>query len=610
MATETASARFPSASAGARNLWAAVAFGALAALGTCLTLNARANSDGTWPLYAKMLDQNVKLYSDLHLPQQPFYILETAFWGSILGDAWLMSVIPTTLHMLLYILGFFLIYRKYAWSPIESILVFFCSAVIGVGWASYRFDDYRAISDTCGLLVIALLAWTGPVAPKASNTRWRLIAAGALCGIAFTTRPNDGLFLYLGAAVVVFHRYAARRWIALLTHLAGSVAAVLIVVYLTGDSLAAWARDTLLASHGLKGGSAHLVATPFALIGEILHYISYPVILLLGMVLGLCAAVPFLSARLVERVGARNRGWLILVARLATLSAYAWTIRLFDHLASDALANLFCAFALLAIYPLGVAGLLRSVGLLRKLNSRVVLMAIPLGAVAAGAMSSSGTHTGMFTPVALLTALLPIVFEGSPRLATWRLYVVGLIALASAGILNGRAEKPLNWENYQAPPMFTRRTWVQAPGLGEVYIENHAARFFARVCDDIHAAPEPRTLLSMPYSYANYFCGLEPWRGEVQTFFDTTSPDVVMRLIGELKTQPPTWIVYQRQIKYLRLSELLYNGGHPLAQRPLDELIEAQLARGEWRIVEQWTERSDDDWMLIRTTRPNDKPPS
>jgi hypothetical protein len=75
--------------------------------------------------------------------------------------------------------------------------------------------------------------------------------------------------------------------------------------------------------------------------------------------------------------------------------------------------------------------------------------------------------------------------------------------------------------------------------------------------------------------------------------------------MDELKTSPPKWILYQRQLYTLGLHETIFNRGQPLAHRQLDEFIEQKLADGSWQAVytSDFGNRPpwDNHWILIRT---------
>jgi hypothetical protein len=75
----------------------------------------------------------------------------------------------------------------------------------------------------------------------------------------------------------------------------------------------------------------------------------------------------------------------------------------------------------------------------------------------------------------------------------------------------------------------------------------------------------------------------------------------VEKMIGELRTAPPQWIVYQRKLQSMGVLEGLFNHGQPLAQRDLDELIMQRIATGQWQLIDKKNSLMGDGWYVIRT---------
>jgi hypothetical protein len=153
--------------------------------------------------------------------------------------------------------------------------------------------------------------------------------------------------------------------------------------------------------------------------------------------------------------------------------------------------------------------------------------------------------------------------------------------------------------------MFVGRTWYHHPNYGPMILDSELLKFIEPVCEQIGDGGSQNELLSLPFSYANYFCSVPPWHDNVQTFFDTSSKETVLELMDELRTSPPKWIFYQRQLHNLSLHETIYNQGQPLAHRYLDQMIEQKLADGSWKTVytSDYGDRPvwDNHWILIRT---------
>src|SRR5258707_14753256 len=145
-----------------------------------------------------------------------------------------------------------------------------------------------------------------------------------------------------------------------------------------------------------------------------------------------------------------------------------------------------------------------------------------------------------------------------------------------------------------------------------MYIDRGLLQFIEPVCKEIGEGNPRPELLSMPFSYPNYFCNTPPWHGYVQTFFDTSTRSTITHLIDELDTAPPQWIVYQRQLKIMSGPERLYNHGQRLAQRDMDDMIMRKIATGQWQLVDKSNYlvadmvdennyQDGDGWLIIRT---------
>jgi hypothetical protein len=117
------------------------------------------------------------------------------------------------------------------------------------------------------------------------------------------------------------------------------------------------------------------------------------------------------------------------------------------------------------------------------------------------------------------------------------------------------------------------------------------------------------SLLSLPISFANYYCGIPVWHGYVQTFFDTSTRSRIEQLQRDLERSPPDFIFYQRQLELLSLHEKIFAAGRPLPHRKLDELIARKVRGGEWTIVYRSSAYPPSTWYLI-STRPARRAPA
>jgi hypothetical protein len=236
-------------------------------------------------------------------------------------------------------------------------------------------------------------------------------------------------------------------------------------------------------------------------------------------------------------------------------------------------------------------------------DAREILVFLPLAELASASASTGGQATigFLFTQMAILLLLVPII-QPFRRHASWaNPSFVTIMALLGLSCFAAKIQNPYSWNNFRSSPMFENRQWYRHPVYGPMYIDRDLLHFVQPICEKIEQGNSKPELLSLPYSYPNYFCATPPWHGYVQTYFDTSSRATVNRPMAELNTAPPQWIVYQRQLKILRGAELNYNQGQPLAHRDLDTLIMQKIAAGQWQLVEKVNYLEGDGWLLIKT---------
>ena len=577
-----------------------LAYSAFLLFGLCLIANYQVASDGTWYLYGKALHNGVRLYADLRLPQQPLFILLTAGWQPLLGHSWLLSLVPTIINLLIFATGFYLLARRSDWPAWQRAIVFLCASTLAIGWSSYRFDDYRVLTDIIAIYValIFLRLLDDPATPFSPPAT---LLIGLLCGLSFMTRANDGLLLLVAATAIVVYGASGKRLLILSMLFMGFLIAAAAVLLLTGDSVRAYFDYTLLHSAASKGGSQQMGLSPVFLVANLLTYLVQATVLFVIVAILIGAAIPVVLAERLNRLASPPspaiRGGAILFAIVVE-----GTMLLFLHgVAYDLITNLASAIGIAALFGTALWIGLAFIGQLSLRDRRMVVMLIPFGALISAGMSSAGHITGIHEPVGLFIALLPIPFGRERVNRATRAYATCLALLLSISIVVGKIGMPLDWQFYRAQPMFVDRAIIRHPLYGPMIIDRRMNSFFEGVCRRIRAEQAPVELLSMPYSYANYYCGIDPWHLNVQTYFDTSSAETVNRIVRDLTVRPPSWILYQRQIKVLRSNEIFFNHGQPSPHRRLDDLIESRVREGRWTVVERWTEQPGDEWQLIRT---------
>lgn len=570
-------------------------------LGLALIINNQFAGEASWFWDAELLHRGFKLYGDLHLVLQPLMILEMDAWMRLFGTKCLVYEIPAVIHLLVLCIGLFLIMGQSDWPDWQKAIVIVGSFVFWIAGSSYRFDDYHVTTESFvlySLLLLLLIAKTD--APR--RQIGLSTSMGVLCAFAVTSRINDGAALFV--ATVICLPLLARKRKALITGLFAAVfvLAWLAIIRCTGDSFSVYLASTLTRAVGSKGGTATVLSNPLHLFvnaERLRHGIRW-----------LFRAVIFLSliGALVQRVWKKGP-WIIFLIQLAISPAIFALSSTLDQqkIPQHALMDLASCSIVVATYLLSIVVAVRcgiSVFRSGKRNwdAREALILFPLGQLASIASSAAGKpQSGYYAEMVLLVLLWPLL---QPTRRQWAWVNGAFLSILLWGAVVGTIHKwnvPYSWNSFYGQPMFVNRQWYWHPVYGPMYIQTDLLQFMTSTCADIGGIGGSSDVLSLPFSYPNYFCDTPPWHGYVQTFIDITSISTMNKLIGELQTSPPEWIIYQRQTGSLREQEKAFNHGNPSKQRELDKLIIRKLSDGEWKRVDFKRFRFGDDWYVIRT---------
>ena len=594
-------------SAGHATFYLNLMFAGCVLFGLAMIVQTQGAGDGMWYWYATLLRGGKYIYKDLHLALQPLYVLETAWFQGLLGKGWLVSKVSAVLHLVAFCVGLLLLVRQSDLTDGQKAVVLGCGFFVSICFEAYRFDDYHVLADCFALYsLVALLR-----VQKACSTGAVLLLGallGVLCGLALTTRVNDGAALLLAVVLGLACLAETRRLAAVVVLFAAYGATVLLVVSLTGDSLHDYAMYSIVHAAGSKGGTGSVLATPVQLPINTLRWLHnhfYDKVIVSAFAVAL--AWVLLLRPLTRRRGGRE----IAMAVVGALLSIFLLRHIYRAYLDITLVMSLSAVAVLVGYALGILVLLRWLGWMLRMDvtkgwdRREILLLVPLGQLASGSMSSGGTHLGLYGPVGMLILLLPICSPIRVRMEWVRATLIAVAALLLCSAANFKWHDPYSWHTYREAPLFTERVLYQHPVYGAMVIDRDLLAMMEPVCARTEAGGAGHELLSLPFSYANYFCNIPPWHDYVQTFFDTSSKATIDGLMNELQASPPQWIFYQRQLTTLRMHELAYNHGEPLEQRHLDEMIEQKLAEGRWKAVytsdygnTQWW---DNHWILIRT---------
>jgi hypothetical protein len=387
---------------------------------------------------------------------------------------------------------------------------------------------------------------------------------------------------------------------------------VILVVKLTGDSVADYVSNSMVKAANAKGGTGKIFLAPLHLFTMATHAVR-----------GHRWIVPWLAV--IVAAGAviqyywKDRFRYLVPLQVATgaiVLAVSSPYHKQELLQMVSFMSLVSVLASYLILPIIIVRLV--ISRMRdgkaEWDPREILLLIPVAELASFSTSNAGTTVSFLSPIALLLLLVPVL-QPFRRQASWlNPSFVSIVAMMGLVAAADKIDDPYTWLLFHSSPMFENRQWYRHPVYGPMYIDRDLLHFIEPICQQVdQSSPRPE-LLSMPFSYPNYFCDTPPWHGYVQTFFDTSTPSTIERLEKELQTSPPEWIVYQRQIKVMREQELTYHKGQPLAHRDLDTMIMRKIASGQWKLVEKSNYlltnylpkeklpyQDGDGWYVIRT---------
>lgn len=580
----------------------ALAFAFCFLFGLAIVVNVELAGEATWFWYATLLHRGVKLYADTHLPLQPLYVLETDGWMRLFGRRCLPYEMLAVVHVFLLCLGMLLLLRESTWPDWRKAAIFFTAFFVDIFFVAIRFDDFHVVNDTLVLFTLLALLRLFHAVSTRRELSWAGVT-GLLAGLAFMNRSTDGGTLLAAAAVCVPFLAQRRRWVSAGLFLVVMVATMAAVLLMTGDTLHAYLSSSILHAAAAKGGGGTVLRGPvLAVLYNLYALVHEKKCLWVLLILVPGAVMRRLrpnAARMVLTAELIAGSLLLVVVGASPLRRAFW---------NGVFINNFNVSVQTIIYPLCAWVLVRA--LLAKLrpdtrtwDPREVLLLVPAATLLSAAVSQATATTNSTIEMALVFLLSAIWLPIQGRFRWWTdsWIVIGLV-MAVSGLVY-KEHIPYGWNAYAYPPMFQDRQWYRHPVYGPMYIDTEALRFNQAICAELQQAngPGQPELLSLPYSYANYFCDTPPWHNYVQTWFDTATPDTMQTLMNELDHTPPRFILYERQLLVLHNHEKDYNGGRPVIHRKLDEQIMGKLESGEWKLLDRRNYLVGDGWFLIQT---------
>ncbi len=586
---------------GGGRVWVTIAAVLCFLYGVAFTLNVHPIGDGLWFWYGRLYREHHLLYSGMHLPLQPLFVLLTAWTQSLFGVSWLASKLLALVQLGGFCLGLWLLAVRVSWTDGQRALLLGAAFVFTLTSSIFRFDDYH-ITNTCFVVFsLYLLLLVGDRVESRSGL-WCSALPGVLAGLSLSNRLNDGATLFAASGFVLWFAARRFRWTAMALFAAGTAASFAGVILLTGDSFREWRLDTIVRASAIKGGTGSVLKGPLHFLKWQLRFnLLKPETIVQGLLVGLfvtCVAALWMD----RRRSAYAAGWRRWAAGflLAIVVIAAWRQRGMNW-PNQAIGAYGMVFALwLATWMLWRAARRLRKGAGAEVEWRETLLMFPLLQIIACGMTSRSTNEGVFEVLGLFLLVLPL---SAPWLFRREAGRVALAVAACVMICSGVIAKsmyPYAWHHFKDRAMFVDRVWYRHPIYGEMYIERDQLQLVKTICATINKDGTPTGLLEITNPYANWFCDVPPWHDYVQTWFDTVSRATMEELIAAVKSEPPPWIVYQRTLDTMEMHEVLYNGGKPLPHHELDQLIMQKVANGEWKIeYREWFQTGD--WMVIRT---------
>ena len=569
--------------------------------GVFLILNIHPIGDGMWFWYAMFVRHGDKLYSGMHLPLQPFFVLLSAWTQDLFGISWLGSKLLALAQLVVFCFSLLAIVRFIQWPDGQKALIFAAAFLLSLCALYARFDDYHVTLQCLELLCILLLLQSDKAEARL-NPGMTGCGLGLLCGLALATRLNDGAALFAATAVAMFYFLKRHRGIAILCF---AVSAMLIfrgILWFTYDSIHAWYLSTIVAAATIKGGTGHILFAPFTFPLILFHLLiqksTAANLLAEGLVVGSWTYLLRGDAEHSSRRAPQKKAFAI-GALVLGMPFLLWQSRTAHPEEALTTVGILLLFTLSLWLFVKVFRSLLSTSAARP-DARQLLLTIPALQVLSGAMTSGVSILEAFPQVGVLLVLLPICLPSAFRLRFTRTLFVCTAALLILCALSYKSVVPYAWHHFTDRALFVDRVWYRHPIYGLLYIERDQLQFIKSVCADIAKEGTPTDLLSLENPYPNYFCDIPPWHGYIQTWYDTTSAQTIDTLDAQLAAAPPKWIVYQRALDSMHLHEEAFNHGRPLPHRKLDRLIMDRISDGQWKVVQrQWFEGAD--WIVIRT---------
>jgi len=559
--------------------------------------------DGTWFLYSREIFSGSAPFSVLDLKQQPLFFIITAIVDKMSFGYYLLQKL---LYFPLIIFFLFSVFKVSTLCTsngyLRSIIIFFLffSSTLFEG---YRFDDYHVLAHS--FVLFSLYISSLYLDKKLSFDKFTVYQA-LIFSLTFLTRINEGLCVLLSFSLIFI--YSNKSWRELFKS-ALTVALIFYTIlmsmlYLVCDTQLAWLKTSLLGATSSKGGSS-LIEYPVKLLINTSNFFLNTNDIFLPKFLFLLIIVILIYFYLIKRFN----NFIINFVFYIVLSYFV--IYSLKHFYTPLLnidltpLSFFLAFVLAWV---SLFWFFLSKIFIKKIPlfpPYLLLVIYPIFLFMLSSLSSGGRFDSLFFPASFSLLTLIIVFVRLDCKYSFALPVLVLLyslcAFAGLEAISLRSHRPYGWHSYYSPRFFNG-----FKGYEVINDKNHGFFVAPKELQDLikpvcSKVGQDKSLLSLPFSYANFYCDIKPWKGYIQTFFDTSSSAFIDGLIINLKRSPPDYIFYQRQLDNMSAHENIFFGDRALPHRELDRLIMDYINSQKWKIVYRSALYAPSDWILIQT---------
>jgi hypothetical protein len=558
--------------------------------------------DGGWILFGKELQNHSLLYENLNFHQQPLFPFLGKLVSTYSNDKFFLEKSFFLFIPITYIYAIYKISQKAFKSRlIQSFFilsVFFAS----IQFEAFRFDDYHGFSGALKFLslYISIIFLRSEIKFNAFINFQSIIAS-----LVFFSQITEGVFLFCVIYGIGFYKECRIRLLIyslFKTFIIFFSFFIFFVFFLSDTSIQNWFSNTITEAGSIKGGDG-LYFYPFKMIVNSVKAITIPffsghyflkLFLLLFYLLGIFI---LLNYKKLIRFKYISEFFIFFIFSFGFFIQEIYNLKIISVLLPYSfIFSLFIFIAYLAY--LFSRNFQRDI----TLNKTLCLILYPLCFFISGSLSSGGSFNDHYFSMALFLAVFPFIINSSfikKGIPNGYLNLISLVFLVVA--IQGytaRYNNPYSWHSYHVPKLFFKYKFVYSSLHGHFITNDEVEALIDPVCK---LTDGPSTLLSIPFSFANYYCGKKIWEGNIQTFFDTSSEIQVKKIIEKLKIDPPNFIFYQRQLANLKLHEEIYRNGKALPHRKLDEFIMNEIEGKKWLVIYTSKLYPPSEWILIAT---------